>query len=831
MNPTHYKIHLEPDLEQFTFAGVVTLGIHACSPAREVVLHARELEFQRCTLLYGDGEHVCTFALDAARQEAAIHLPEPVRGDFTLRIEYTGLINEKYAGLYRSKYTHDGQEKYLASTQFEAKDARRAFPCFDQPGLKATFEVEYVIPAALDGLSNTEIIEEKPLGDGKKLVRFARTPKMSTYLVFFGIGEFEFLEDASEAPLVRIATTPGKREYGEFALDIARKSLQFGADYTGIPYPLAKCDYIAVPDSMGAMENFGAIRHSEDVLLVYPGVTPKARATLIAKIIAHEGIHMWFGDLVSPAAWKYLWLNEAFATYFTYVIPHHYFPDWGVWAQFFPERMLSGMERDALAGTIPIDLPNMDNPDADPAPTPSTAPIVYNKGAAVIRMLAAYLGETRFKQSLHDFLAQYQFEAATSRQFWDAIAASTGEPVGKFAETWIYQPGYPLVEASRDGQTLTLTQTRFTYTPPSHEAAWVIPVDVLYFLDGGETQATQILLYEASVTVRVPENLAAYKVNAGFTGFYRVRYPEGNRARLGELIKSRTLSAVDSLNMINDFFALVKAGAYPVGDYLQYLGAYLTLEDRYLPLTDLAKNLSHLYLAAGAKRGAIRRLGVPLFEKTLDAIGYTPREDESLLTTELRATLLEAAFLLESDMAVAFGQAKFQAILDDKNSIHRDILGPILKIGAATHPQAQAYLTARATDPALPEADRVTALEALGHLREKDRLQAALALNLESVPRSFRHHMLAAAAQNPAALTWLWNWFAEHLAQIEKLPLSTAQGLIVQLAPLAGLGHREAVQTQLQAFAARHPAAADSVAMALEFMAVNERLRHGEASL
>jgi len=322
--PTHYKIHVEPDLENLTFESFVEINIQAINPVGEVVLHALELNYKQCFIKRSSGNIMCAYHLDSQLQTVTIEFPEEFLGDLVLHIAYSGSINDRYAGFYRSRYQHNGQEKLIASTQFEASDARRAFPCFDQPDLKATFDIEFVIDEYLTGISNTAVREERNLGSGKKIVRFERTPKMSTYLVFFGIGEFEFLEDTSEQPLVRVATTPGKTRFAKYAMDIARKSLTFGKEYTGIDYPISKCDYIAIPDSMGAMENFGAIRHAEDVLLVYPDVTSKSRQTLITKIIAHEGIHMWFGDLVSPAAWKYLWLNEAFATYFTYVIPHHY---------------------------------------------------------------------------------------------------------------------------------------------------------------------------------------------------------------------------------------------------------------------------------------------------------------------------------------------------------------------------------------------------------------------------------------------------------------------------------------------------------------------------
>ncbi len=822
--PYHYKIHLEPDLKNLTFEGLVEIRMQTAEPVDEIILHAVDLDFHRCSIQQPSGPGQCKSTLNAQMQTAAIELPEKIQGQIMLTIAYSGTINDRYAGFFRSRYQHNGQEKIIASTQFEASDARRAFPCFDQPDLKATFEIEFVIEKNLTGISNTAIREERYLGNGKKQVRFERTPKMSTYLVFFGVGEFEFLEDNSEQPHMRVATTPGKTQFGQYALDMARKSLQFGAEYTGIAYPLSKCDYIAIPNSMGAMENFGAIRHAEDVLLVYPGNTSKSRQTLIAKIIAHEGIHMWFGDLVSPAAWKYLWLNEAFATYFTYVIPHHFYPEWGVWEQFFHERLLSGMERDSLASTIPIDLPNVDDPNADPAPTPSTAPIVYNKGAAVIRMLAAYLGEESFRKALHDFLVEYQFDAASSEQFWAAVENSSGVPLQDFAATWIYQPGFPLITVARTDGGLTLTQQRFCYAEFDADPTWFIPVDLAFYLADGSTQTRQVIFETEKLTIDIPATTWAYKLNAGFTGFYRVQYASENWDRLGALIKTQKLSSVDALNVIDDFFALVKVGHYDVDAYLDFVDIYCGAENRYLPLTNLAEKLTYLYLVAPERRKKISDLGLPIFELSLDQIKWEPHNDEPLVITELRETLLWAAFLLGLERVADFVRPKFRRYLNGQ-SIHKDIFGTVLKIGAAVHGDPRADLWSMAVNPEKSEAERIMILEALGNRPDQNQLMAYLEKNRIEIPKSLQPSMIHATAQNQTALGFMWKWLYDHFSNIEAYPLHVIERIIVNLIPVCGLGYQAEVISVLSDFTKRQPRAVDSVQMALELLTVNEQLR------
>ena len=825
LEPLNYKIHIQPDMQDFTFDGIVEISILAEHPVCQVVLNAHELLFQECSLKTGSDRLACPFELSEARQEISIHLPEDRVGKIELVLHYSGRINDQYAGFYRSRYKQMGQDKYIASTQFEAMDARRAFPCFDQPDLKASFEIELVVDRSLTGIANTAVLEEKDLGNGKKLIRFEQTPRLSTYLVFFGVGEFEFLEDASEQPLVRVATTQGKTRYADFALKMGRKSLQFGAAYCGIPFPLSKCDYLAVPDSLGAMENFGAIRHAEEILLVFPGLTSRAKETLITKIIAHETLHMWFGGLVSPVDWKFLWLNEAFATYFTYVVPHFYYPTLGVWNQFFPERLLPALERDALAGTLPIDLPAADNPLADLSPTPSSAPIVYNKGAAILRMLAAYLGEDCFRRGLQDYLGKFQFQAVSSTQFWTTIEQSSGKPLERFSETWISQAGYPVVVVRRDADRLQLTQERFGYSSEIPEAAWLIPVDILLFLENGETRLEQVVLDKREQAYQLPKNTLAYKLNAGFTGYYRVDYPREAWAELGQLAQQRKLSALDRLNIFNDLFALVKAGRYSLREYLQTIREYAGDEDDYLLLTDLIKNLGQIYALVEAQRYEISQLGIPMIERNLQRIGFQPAPDETSLTAELRETLIWAGFQWGSRKVTAFGLSQFQEFLENKQ-VDGDLLGVILKIGAVCHAEARETLLKTSVDSALPESGRIMALEALGYTPDIKQLAQMLEKNISEIPVSLRVHMISAAGQNLAARDMVWKWFILNFSRLEILPPAMLERIIVGIIPICGMGHVAEVHQLLDRYVDHHTNSRDSIRMAYELLAVNEQLRN-----
>lgn len=824
MYPTHYDLYLEPDLTTFLCPGRVTIAITPDAPATSVVLNANELEITACALRQGEAVTSCAFALDAEAQTLTVTLPAPQSASFTLTLAFTAQINDLLVGFYRSKYVQNGQEKYVAVTQFEERDARRAFPCFDEPGLKATFDITLTVDAALVALANTEMVEELPLSNGKKQVRFARTPRMSTYLLFFGVGDFESINDGKADPRVRVITTPGKTQYGRFALDWGRKSLDFGAAYTDIPFPISKCDYIAVPDfAFGAMENYGAITFRENALLVYPGITSQQQQVGIASVIAHETAHMWFGDLVSPRAWKDIWLNESFATYFTTAIPDFYEPEWRLWEEFFSGTVLAGMERDSLRGTIPIELADGAEINIDS----STAPIIYSKGAAIIQMLAAYLGEDKLKQGINHFLAQYRFGNANSAEYWAAFEAATGEPVGAFAASWIYQPGYPLVTVRREGDALHLSQERFILSDPADDHTdqrWIIPLEIAAYQADGSAQTLHVVFDTAESTVALPAGTTAYLLNVGRRGFYRVSYPPADLAALGRLGAAERLAAIDVAGLESDLFALIRRGDYPVSVYLDFIQAAFAHETRYLPLDNVAQNLVRLHLTLPGRREQVCATGRPIVERALLALQLTPQPGDDLHTATLRDTLLWAAFVLGSEKAAAFGEAQFRAALTG-GAISPDLLGSVYRIGAATHPEAaQPFFERTLADPDAPEIQKITALTALGRFLEPARLRAALALNFTDIPRKNRFYVIGAMAQNPAATELLWEWLPAHLDDVQTMHPSHVGRVLLAALPLCSLTHRAEVEALLASLAAAYPPHKDVLAMAGEVVEIYARM-------
>ncbi len=823
MKPIHYNVHLEPDLDNFVFSGLTEIEIDLENPTEEIILNGKDILIQKCELIRDDDLKDCNFDFKEKKEEITIQLPEQMSGIVKLKLQFTGNLNDKLSGFYRSKYKYQGETKRLASTQFEERDARAAFPCFDHPSKKATFDIEYIVPEDLLAISNTEIIEEKSLGDGKKLVKFARTPKMSTYLLYFGVGPFELIEDTSKKPIIRAITPLGKIEYAKLALEFGRKSISFCEEYTGVPYPIEKCDYIAVPDfAFGAMENYGAITFRENAMLYYPGKTSTMELIRIVSIIAHETAHMWFGDLVSPSDWKYIWLNESFATYFTYSIPDYYYPEWDVWKVFILSSVHGGMERDSLKFSVPIELIGEGeeiNLDA------SSAPIIYNKGAAVIKMLNGYLDDEKFKKGIKFFLDKYKFECATSNDYWDAFEEATGEPVKEFTDTWIHQEGYPIIEVERNGNQLLLKQSRFTYLLNNSEYKWLIPVNIKLFLTNGETDLVKVVFKEKETTITIPENVDTFKLNFEQSGFYRVKYENTVLEKLGKLILEGKFSPEDTFGVVNDLYALVRRGDYTLEYYLKFLGDYFRNVEHFLPLTDVFTNLINLHLTLPSRREQIKKIGKELSEVVLDKIELYPQEGENVQIKGLRESLLWSAFAYGSDKITKFCDEKFQDLLNGE-SVNSDIISSVLKIGSVLNPAAEEYFKHQLKDEKVSEGEKVRILNALARNKDKTKLQELLEFNFNEVPKRNRVNILAAMLRNSESHDWLWEWYVENFQTImEKFTIMRAVMTIVMVVPAVGVGHEEEARKFLEPLMKQMPKATATITMALELLEINSKFK------
>ncbi len=822
MNPLNYKITLEPNLEDFNFRGRVEILIEALDPVKEIRLDAVELTIQTCAAQM-DGEFVdCPFDSDAPKGRLKISLPKEVVGKILLRIDYEGLINDRMAGFYRSRFVADGKERHIAVTQFQETDARRAFPCFDQPVKKASFDVEMIVDGDFTAISNGSILEERPLDRGKKLVKFQRTPKMSTYLLFFGVGQFEFIEDKKDVVL-RVATIPGMTRHAKFGLDFGRKALEFCEDYYGIPYPLAKLDLIAIPDfAFGAMENWGAITFRENLLLHYAGITSRAGEERICEVISHEMAHQWFGNLVSPSDWKYIWLNESFATFFGYGVVSHYHPEWDIWDQFLQTQTDQALERDGLRETTPIELPGTGRV----AISVSTAPILYNKGGSILRQIEGYVGQDNFREGLRRYLKKHQYGCASSHHLWEAFEAASKKPITRMMESWIEQPGFPMVEVRRLGQRLILTQKRFTYLSVESGQLWRIPVRIRFFHEDGDSQSITTLLEKETEHVDIDGEAGAYKVNDGQSGFYRVKYTDrANLELLGQMVLDKSLKPEDRWGLQNDLYALLRSGDLSVDEYLEFLSNY-DKEDGFLPLTSIAGNLFEAFLVMeGAKRERVASIGKSLFERVLSDIGFDPKSGEKHTRSILRDRIMWHAVLYGSKQTERFLLGKFRSLTRGE-AIHPDILKSVMQVGAWRGQEDAFDWLDKRFQSSDSEHERMNILIALGCFTDKALLEKSLKYALDRVPSRNKFIPIAAMASNPCAIEDLWNWYKSNIERLEQFHPMHYERVVEAVVPIGGLGREKEVRAFLEDYMERKDTVKDIVRLSLERLEIYSRMRN-----
>lgn len=678
--PEKYRLSLTPNLEKFTFEGHVAIDVNVNSAATEITLNAAELTFGQAYLIQGE-THISASSIstDEDAETATIILSSAADpGPATLSISYQGILNDQLKGFYRSRYQDaDGNEQYLATTQFEATDARRALPCWDEPALKATFQVSMTVPSHLTAVSNTPIVSESDTGNGFKTVHFAETPRMSTYLLAFVMGDLACVEErAPNGTLMRVFATRGNEHLGRFALDTAIRLLQYYNDYFGIPYPLEKLDHFAIPDfAAGAMENWGAITYREVALLFDPENSAAPTRQRIVEIIAHEMAHMWFGDLVTMEWWDDLWLNESFASWMGNKATDALFPEWSMWTQFLYQDVGEGLRIDALRNSHPIEA-NVKDPgeireifDA----------ISYNKGASILWMLEQYLGEETFRDGLRAYLSRHKYGNARGADLWRAMEEESGRPVISLMDSWIKQTGFPAltVEPSPDGKSLTLSQRRFLYDQLLGEepgdTTWKVPVSIARS-DGSTTKPTLMEGPNLSIPADAAQDWT--KVNPGQNGFYRVRYAPDMLPPLLNAASAFQLPPTDRLGLQSDLFALVRAGLEPATRYLELVGAYKD-ETNATVWTDLSTNLRELEVlfADHPSLDLLRAFNNRVYDNIVERLGWEESPGEGHLDALLRTTVLARAGGLGNPSVLEEARDRFHRYLQDPASLRPDLRG------------------------------------------------------------------------------------------------------------------------------------------------------------
>lgn len=755
--PINYELMFEPLFHNFKFNGEEIITLNLSKPTNSIKIDAAELSIKESHIIQGGKIISSESSLNEKDEKLTIKLAKKIKGKAKLSIKFTGTLNDRLLGFYKSQYKDKkGKTKYLATTQFEAADARRAFPCWDEPAVKATFDVSLLVDKHLDAISNMPVISKKKTGT-KILHKFGRTPIMSTYLLYLGVGEFEYLHGKLRNIKIRIVTTKGNKNKGKLSLDFTKKFLGEYEKYFGIKYPLPKLDMIAIPDfAAGAMENWGAITFREAILL-YDSKTSSTRTKqYIAEVISHELAHQWFGNLVTMKWWNDLWLNESFATFMATKIVNKFYPEWDLWDQFLGDAMLEAMSLDALKNSHPINV-DVKHPaqireifDA----------ISYDKGGNVLRMLENYVGIENFRKGLKYYLTQHRYSNAEGHDLWKSIGKVAHKPVDAMMKTWIDQVGYPVVDVKRNNSKVSLTQRRFLSDGSiSSKNRWAIPIHI----EEGNHESSILMKSQKSV-VSLKNIDSNFIVNSGRYGFYRVQYDDNSLAQLELLIDEKILNHVDRWSLQNDLFSQCVSGTKQIQEYLDFTTSYHD-EDNYITLQNLAQNLYHLYKLTRKEKFSdeIRTYTAQFLGTIFDRLGWDSQKNEKHTNALLRSFVITALGKLGDKEILNEARKRFNKFLKNKNSLAADLQEPVFVLVAWQGNEKTYNKLLSLYKKSTLQEEKIRFLMAMCNFKQKNLLLKTLALSLTPEVRSQNIRVpIMGVSANIYGSDILWPWLKNN---------------------------------------------------------------------
>jgi aminopeptidase N len=739
VRPSHYAISLKPDAQASTFSAKVVIAIEVLEPTASITLHAQELALASASIAAGPGktpQAATSIAIDADKQTATLVFAQPLaKGSYQLAIDYSGKIGSQPSGLFALDYDSPQGKQRALYTQFEAADARRMFPSWDEPAFRATFALEATIPSAQMAVSNMPATSSTDLGNGQKLVRFATTPRMSSYLLFFGAGDFERAAAKEGATELGVVTVKGRLPQAQFVLDSSTAVLREYNSYFGLPYPLPKLDNVAAPGRsqfFSAMENWGAIMSFESIMLLDPAMSTQGDKQAAFSVAAHETAHQWFGDLVTMRWWDDLWLNEGFATWMAGRTTERLHPEWQTALDNVPERN-GAIERDALATTHPVVQHVATVEEAHSA----FDEITYSKGAAVIRMLENYVGEDAWRDGVRSYIKANAYGNAVSDQLWTHVERAAHKPVTAIAHDFTLQPGVPLIKveaaACQGGKTrVTLTQGEYSKDHADKQPlSWRVPVLAQTV---GAKEASRVLVSGGKASITLP-GCGAVLVNAGQAGYYRTQYAPPAYAGLAASFAK--LAPVDQLGLMTDSWALGLSGRQPASDALA-LAAHTPADAApqvWGKVLQVFRDL-HFYMRGDPVRSqkfaafAIPRL-LPVMQRT----GWNAAPGEAAPVAILREELIQTLSALGEPGVIAEARRRYAASRSgDQAALPPELRRVVLAV-VARHADAatwdELHAAAKAEQSSIVKAELYALL---GQAADPALAQRALALSIGGEP-------------------------------------------------------------------------------------------------
>src|SRR5215475_902143 len=766
--PSHYDLSFDVDLAHARFAGTETIRVDLPRPTRTVTLNAAEITFRDVTIESGGSTQTATVAVDEGKQMATLRVARPLaKGPAQIHIAYNGILNDKLRGFYLST---EKDQRY-AVTQFEATDARRAFPGFDEPAYKATFDVSLTIDRRDMAISNGKVLSDTPTADGTRhTVTFATTPKMSTYLVAMAVGRFACLEGSAEGVPIRICGVEGKQEMGRIALDMAQQILKFYNTYFTIKYPYGKLDVLGVPDfAAGAMENTAAIFYRERDLFVDSKDASHAARKRIAQVLAHEMAHQWFGDLVTMQWWDDIWLNEGFANWMETRPLASIRPDWNIPVDEAIDTQ-GALAVDALKTTHPIHAAVETPAQIDEA----FDSITYEKGAAVLRMVENYLGPDVFRKGINAYIQAHAYGNATSEDFWTTMATVSGKPVDRILPSFINQPGAPLLDVSlqciNNRAQLDISQQRFFLDPAAAPARsterWQVPICVKTGGAGGGCD----LIADNKQTLSLGSACVPWAfANVGAQGYYRTAYSAETLRGLTPRIQE-VLTPSERLVLDGDEWALVRAARHSAADYLRLVGGFATEHTNGVlsAVTDRLDTVDQ-YLTTPDTRPQFQQFVRTLFSPLFQEIGFTSTAVDSDERRALRATLIHTLGTTGADTQVTMSaRAALDRTLAGGTPLDPTLARSIVRVAVRFGDAALFDELAAASDRATSPDERYRYLGALTEFRDPALIDRALALSIAPSMRSQdTARYIAAFFSSESARSRAWAFVKEHWRELE----------------------------------------------------------------